>query len=261
MKKLLAPIAVFALVAMFWGCGEKKKVAPNPDQSYEKVKAAGELVLGHMGMFPPMGFFSKDSNVVGFDIDVANEVCARMGLKLKTQLIHWDSKEQELNSGKIDCIWNGMSVDSARSRSMNLSDPYLTNRLVFMVKDTSIKHLDAIKGKKIAVQRASTAEDVLVNSGVGRASEIKAFENQELAVQAMVASDIDAVFMDEVFAKNWNVRNGTQYPILEDGNYRDVYAIGFRKKDRALRDSVNAALASMKKDGKFAAISAKWFGK
>ena len=261
MKKLFAPIAVFAVVAMLWGCGEKKDVTPNPDQSYEKVKASGELVLGHMGMFPPMGFFDKDSNVIGFDIDVANEVCARMGLKLKTQLIHWDTKEQELNTGKIDCIWNGMSVDSARSRSMNLSDPYLTNRLVIMVKDTAIKHLDAIKGKKIAVQKASTAEDVLVNSEVGRASEIKVYENQEVAVQALVAADVDAVYLDEVFAKYWNVRNNTEYPILEDGFYKEVYAIGFRKKDLALRDSVNAALASMKNDGKFAAISAKWFGK
>ncbi|SIO11625.1 transporter substrate-binding domain-containing protein [Fibrobacter sp. UWB11] len=260
MKKLFAPIAVFA-IALLWGCSEKKEVSFNSDLSYEKVKSAGVLVLGHMGAFPPMGFYDKDSNVVGFDIDVATEVCARMGVKLKPQLISWKIKENELNFGNVDCIWNGMSVDSARAASMNLSDPYLMNRLVFMVKDKSIEHLDALKGKKIAVQKASTSEPVLMNSELGKVVEVNAYESMELAIEALVAGNVDAVFMDEVFAKYWNVTHGTNYPILDEGKYKEVYAIGFRKQDQALRDSVNAALASMKNDGKFAAISAKWFGK
>jgi polar amino acid transport system substrate-binding protein len=260
MKKVLAPIAVFA-IALLLGCGEKKDVSFNSDMSYEKVKTAGVLVLGHMGAFPPMGFFDKDSNVIGFDIDVANEVCARMGVKLKTELISWNIKENELNRGLVDCIWNGMSVDSARASSMNLSDPYLINRLVFMVKDKSIEHLEALKGKKIAVQKASTSEVVLKNSELGNVAEIDLYENMELAMDALAAEKVNAVFMDEVFAKYWNVTKGTNYSILDEGKYKEVYAIGFRKQDQALRDSVNAALASLKNDGKFAAISAKWFGK
>jgi len=262
MKKIYLPIAVCAVAAMLWGCGEKKEVAPNPDQSFEKVKAAGVLVLGHMGVFPPMIQYDKDSNVVGFDIDLAKEVCARMGLKLKMQRISWVDKENELNANHVDCIWNGMSVDSARAAAMNVSDPYLTNRLVFAVKDSSVANLESLKGKKIAVQKATTAEVVLAKSEVGNAAaEILKYDNMELAMEALVAGNVSAVFMDEVFAKNWNVRKGTNYSILEEGQYKEVFAIGFRKKDQALRDSVNAALASMKSDGKFAAISAKWFGK
>lgn len=262
MKKFYLPIAAFAIAAMLWGCGEKKDVAPNPDQSFEKVKAVGVLVLGHMGMFPPMIQYDKDSNVVGFDIDLAKEVCARMGLKLKMQRISWVDKENELNANHVDCIWNGMSVDSARVAAMNVSDPYLTNRLVFAVKDSSVANLESLKGKKIAVQKATTAEVVLAKSEVGNAAaEILKYDNMELAMEALVAGDVSAVFMDEVFAKNWNVRKGTNYSILEEGHYKEVFAIGFRKKDQALRDSVNAVLTSMKSDGKFAAISAKWFGK
>ena len=72
---------------------------------------------------------------------------------------------------------------------------------------------------------------------------------------------VDAVFLDEIVAKFWIVSNAKQYIVLEEGLSDEVYAVGFRKKDQALRDSVNNVLAAMKADGKFAEISARWFGK
>ena len=209
-----------------------------------------------------MGFYDQDGHIVGFDIDLAVEVCARMGIKLKTVPISWDNKNHELNSGAIDCIWNGMSVDSSRASTMCLSDPYFTNRLVFMVKNEAYNSMDSLKGKKIGVQNASTAWSMIEQSEIKKdVKEVVLFETMNLALEAMEQDSVDAVFMDEVAAKYWNVLNNKNYAILEDGVYNEFYAVGFRKADKALRDTINAVLTSMKKDGKFVDITVKWFGK
>ena len=258
----VASVAAIAITVVISGCSEKKDVPLNQDQSFENVKKAGVLVMGHMGDFPPMVFTDKDSNVVGFDVDLAREVCDRLGVKLKLHLIPWGDKEKELYSGNIDCVWNGMSVDETRASAMNLSDPYLTNRLVYTVKNKSYNSLDSLKGKKIGVQNASTAWSVLEQSEMKKDfKEIVLFETMSLALEAMEKDSLDAVFMDEVAAKYWNVLNQKDYAVLEDGLHNEFYAVGFRKTDKALRDTINAVLTSMKKDGKFVDITVKWFGK
>ena len=263
MKKIFAMFAAFACAAVLSACNDQKAESKaQADESLNKVKAAGEFVLGLDDSFPPMGFRDKDNNIVGFDIDLATEVCARLGVKLKTQPISWDAKEQELNTGKIDCIWNGMSVDSARAKAMNLSDPYLKNRMIFTVKDKALASLAALAGKKIAVQNGSTAQKLLDASEAGKAAkEIVPFDDNQTALMDLDKGGVDAVFLDEIVAKYWIVTNAKDYTVLEEGLSDEVYAVGFRKKDQALRDAVNSALAAMKADGKFDEISAKWFGK
>lgn len=263
MKKFLAMFAAVACAVVLSACNDQKAESKTQaDESLNKVKAAGEFVLGLDDSFPPMGFRDKDNNIVGFDIDLATEVCARLGVKLKTQPISWDAKEQELNTGKIDCIWNGMSVDSARAKAMNLSDPYLKNRMIFTVKDKALASLAALAGKKIAVQNGSTAQKLLDASEAGKAAkEIVPFDDNQTALMDLDKGGVDAVFLDEIVAKYWIVTNAKDYTVLEEGLSDEVYAVGFRKKDQALRDAVNSTLAAMKADGKFDEISAKWFGK
>ncbi len=263
MKKLLAMFAAVACASVLSACNDQKAESKTEaDESLNKVKAAGEFVLGLDDSFPPMGFRDKDNNIVCFDIDLATEVCARLGVKLKTQPISWDAKEQELNTGKIDCIWNGMSVDSARAKAMNLSDPYLKNRMIFTVKDKALANLAALAGKKIAVQNGSTAQKLLDASEAGKAAkEIVPFDDNQTALMDLDKGGVDAVFLDEIVAKYWIVTNAKDYTVLEEGLSDEVYAVGFRKKDQALRDAVNSTLAAMKADGKFDEISAKWFGK
>ncbi len=259
MKKL--PILLFALIFAV-ACSSDDKSKKEGDQSLEKVKSAGEFVLGLDDSFPPMGFRNKDNEIVGFDIDLAFEVARRLGVKLRTQPISWDAKEQELNTGKIDCIWNGMSVDSARAAAMNLSSPYLENRMIFTVKDSALASLAALSGKKIAVQNGSTAQKLLEASATGKAaSQILPFDDNQTALMDLDKGGVDAVFLDEIVARYWITSNGKSFVVLEEGLSDEVYAIGFRKKDQKLRDAVDSTLAQMKADGKFAEISAKWFGK
>ncbi len=155
-----------------------------------------------------------------------------------------------------------MSVDSARAKAMNLSDPYLKNRMIFTVKDKALANLAALAGKKIAVQNGSTAQKLLDASEAGKAAkEIVPFDDNQTALMDLDKGGVDAVFLDEIVAKYWIVTNGKDYTVLEEGLSDEVYAVGFRKKDQALRDAVNSTLAAMKADGKFDEISAKWFVK
>lgn len=257
MKKCLPLIALFLFLV---AC--KDDASPKGDSSLEKVRQSGEFVLGLDDSFPPMGFRNKDNEIVGFDIDLAGEVAKRLGVKLRTQPISWDAKEQELNTGKIDCIWNGMSVDSARARAMNLSSPYLENRMIFTVKDSALSTLASLAGKKIAVQNGSTAQKLLEASEAGKAArEIFPFDDNQTALMDLDRGGVDAVFLDEIVAKYWISSNGKPFIVLNEGLSEEVYAIGFRKKDQRLRDAVDSVLAAMKADGTFDEIIAKWFGK
>ena len=119
--------------------------------------------------FPPMGYRNENNELVGFDIDLANEVCKKMGMELKTQTISWAAKEQELDSGNIDCIWNGFGYTEDRNNAMTLSKPYVKDKSMFVVKeDSSYEDQDELKGKKIGVQSGSTQEKRLNESNYGK---------------------------------------------------------------------------------------------
>lgn len=176
------------------------------DDSLTKVKNKGEFILGLDDSFPPMGFNDKDGNIVGYDIDLAKEVCSRMGVTLKLQPITWEAKEDELNQGNIDCIWNGLSVDPVRAEKMNLSEPYMNNRqVVVTLKSKNITKLADLKDKNAVVQKGSTAvnaldskADIKASLKGGAAIEVA---NNVLAMYELKQGTSDVVIMDEVVAR------------------------------------------------------------
>ena len=126
------------------------------DQSLQKVLDSKQLILGLDATFVPMGFTDESDQIVGFDIDVAEEVCARLGVTLVKQPIDWATKETDLEVGKIDCIWNGMSVSPSRAEVMNLSEPYMKNDMIFVVANGSdFKASSDLTGKNVAVRQGS----------------------------------------------------------------------------------------------------------
>lgn len=277
MRKLFTRTMLCAAVAatmLFTGCGSKadnketttKAAGANTeegasDESLQKVMDAGKLILGLDATFKPMGYTDENDEIVGFDIDVAEEVCKRMGVELVKEPINWDTKEQDLNVGKIDCIWNGMSINASRQEIMCLSEAYMENEMVFVVKgDSDLTTMAALEGKNIAVQNGSTAQEILEESEVGKAGTITTIATNVEALQQLELGLVDSVFLDSVVA-NYEINNsGKDYKILEEGLEKEEYAIGFRKEDQALRDKVQATLSEMKADGKLGEISTKWFG-
>ena len=238
--------------------------APAADNSLIKVKESGEFILGLDATFKPMGYTDENNEIVGFDIDCAEEVCKRMGVTLVKQPINWDTKEEDLKLGKIDCIWNGMSVNPSRAEAMNLSDPYMKNSMVFVVKkDSGYGSQADLTGKTIAVQNGSTAQEILEASDLYTNETpvtINAIATNVEALQQLELGLVDSVFLDSVVA-NYEIKtSGKDYVVLPDGLEEEEYAIGFRKEDQALRDEVQKILSEMKADGTLGNISTEWFG-
>ena len=234
------------------------------DNSLTKVKESGEFILGLDATFKPMGYTDENNEIVGFDIDCAEEVCKRMGVTLVKQPINWDTKEEDLKLGKIDCIWNGMSVNPSRAEAMNLSEPYMKNSMVFVVKkDSGFGSQADLTGKTIAVQNGSTAQEILEASELyTNASPItvNAIATNVEALQQLELGLVDAVFLDSIVANYEISTSGKDYIVLPDGLEEEEYAIGFRKEDQALRDEVQKILSEMKADGTLGNISTEWFG-
>lgn len=135
-----------------------KKKSAEADNSLAELKNRGVFVLGLDDSFPPLGFRDENNEIVGYDIDLAREVAKRLGVSFKAQPINWDAKEQELSTGNIDCIWNGLTITDERKAILSFTKPYLNNAQIVVVKnDSGINSLADLKGKKIGLQAGSSA--------------------------------------------------------------------------------------------------------
>ncbi len=254
MKRILLAVACL---------GALSSSALAADRSLEAVKKKGSLVLGLDDSFPPMGFRDENNQVVGYDIDLAKEVAKRLGVKLVPQPIDWNAKEQELNTGKIDCIWNGFTITGERQKAMLFSKPYLKNAQVVVVKkDSGFTNLASLKGKKVGLQAGSSAGDALTAAKDFKASlaEVVEFKDNLTALMDLEVRGVDAVVMDLIVANDNIKRSGKPYRILEETLAPEVFGVGFRKGDAALRDAVQGALEAMKTDGTLAQVTTRWFG-
>lgn len=264
-KTILRRLAAFALAALLplsaAGCAGGKAPAAESDGSLQKVLDAGRLVLGLDASFPPMGFADESGEIVGFDIDVAREVCNRLGVELVKQPIDWDEKENDLNSGRIDCIWNGMSVTPARAESMNLSLPYMKNELIFVDSGASgVKGVGDLDGLTVGVQSGSTAQDVLRETSYYRDIFAVPLDDNVEMLKRLEEGKLDAVLLDSVVAYYLIFSSSETYYVLPNSLAEEEYAIGFRKNDRELRDKVQEIIGAMKEDGSLGEISKKCFG-
>jgi polar amino acid transport system substrate-binding protein len=233
------------------------------DASLAKVKEKGQLVLGLDDSFPPMGFRDDDNQIVGYDIDLAREVAKRLGVKLVPQPIDWNAKEQELNTGKIDCIWNGFTMTDERKKAIAFTKPYLKNAQVVVVKQGSgHSTLASLAGKTVGLQAGSSAAGALEAAKAFRASldEVVEFKDNLTALMDLEARGVDAVVMDLIVADDNIKRSKKAYVVLKETLAPEVFGVGFRKNDLALRDAVQGALEAMAADGTLAKVTTKWFG-
>ena len=262
MKKVVAALLSVLVLFSFVSC--KKSANSKEDLSLQKVQDKGVFVLGLDDSFPPYGFRDEDQNIVGYDIDLAREVCSRLGVQLKCQPIDWNSKEQELNTGKIDCIWNGMTMNEERRAVMAFTFPYVDNSQIAVVLASSgYKTLADLAGKKIGLQAGSSAADAVDNAADFKASvkTIVEFKDNLTALMDLQIGGIDAVVMDIGVAQSAMQKTPGKFVILADSVASEQYGVGFRKNDIAFRDAVNEALLSMAQDGTVNELDMKWFGK
>lgn len=181
----------------------KESEAPAGDASLEKIKAKGELIVGLDDSYPPMGFRDDQNNIVGFDIDLATEAAKRMGVAVKFQPIDWDAKEMELESGKIDCIWNGMTITDERIERMFFSKAYIANQQIIVVSDSSgITQKSQLEGKIVGLQKGSSSLEALTADPVNdKVKEIVQYPDNVSAFLDLKAGRIDVFVVDSVVGR------------------------------------------------------------
>ena len=155
---------------------------------------------------------SETGKIVGFDISLAEEVCSRLGVKLETQPIDWNSKELELSGKTIDCIWNGFSINPERTEEMFMSKPYVANAQVIIVaEDSPIKTKADLAGKKVAVQAGSSAVEAIMGDtatydAIMNGGELVEFADNITAYLDLKAGRVDAFVVDKVVGE-WIIKN------------------------------------------------------
>lgn len=270
MKKMAALLLAALMAFSAVSCNQSADTGT--DDSWEKIQEKGEIVLGMDDAFPPMGYTDTTTGeIIGFDVDVAKEVFSRLGVELKLQPIEWNSKEMELDGGNVDMLWNGYSYTEDRAEKQTLSDAYMKNNQVILVKaDSSYQSFADLAGKSLGVQSDSSAEDALESDEAKEfresLGEIVPIDDYSKAILEIENGLIEAIAIDEVVARFYLTNDPGAYRIIEkeDGAVESLavedYVIGFRKGDQALCDKVNETLKEMKADGTLGAISEKWFG-
>ena len=262
MKKLVIAALLAAAVLAVTGC--KKTEKKTGEDAVSALKIRGVFVLGLDDSFPPLGFRSDSNEIVGYDIDLAKEVAKRMGVDFRAQPIDWDAKEMELETGKIDCIWNGFTITEERKNALSFTEAYLNNDQVLVVRDDSgINSLSDMKGKTVGIQSGSSAQEAVDDNAAfsSSISKLIMFKDNITALNDLDIGGVDGVVMDSVVANYSIAQTKKPFKVIDESLANEGYGIGFRKNEPELRDAVWAVLKEMQADGTVTAISQKWFGR
>lgn len=276
-KRLLSAVMASVMVLSLAACGGAKTETTAAETTAEKKEetttagttaaetaeaAGGTLIVGFDQDFPPMGFVGDNGEYTGFDLDLAKEVASRLGLEYKAQPIAWDSKDMELESGNIDCIWNGFTI-TGREDDYTWTTPYMANKQVFVVaNDSDIKSQADLAGKVVEVQADSSAEAALKENQdlANTFGQLLTTPDYNTAFMDLEQGAVDAVAMDVIVAGYQIKQRNADFKILDDSLSEEEYGIGFKKGNTELRDKVQGALEEMAADGTLAKISDEWFG-
>lgn len=247
-------IAIIAAVLVFTGViNTNGNTGPNDNV----------LVVGFDSEFPPYGYKDDNGEYVGFDLDLAQEVCNRNNWTLVKQPIDWDAKDSELSSGTIDCIWNGFTINGREDKYL-WSKPYIDNKQVIVTKSNSgINSLSDLKGKQVETQKDSSALSALEGDQKPLADTFKQLvqiADYNTAFLDLDAGTCDAVAMD-IGVAQYQVNsksNPSDYKILDEEISSEQYGIGFKKGNEQLRDKIQQTLDEMEADGTIAKIASKY---
>ena len=256
MKKILSAAAALCAAAVFCS-GSQPTEAPKGAPDAAPPAAAKTFTVGFDAEFPPYGYKDGDT-YKGFDLDLAREVCRRKGWKFVPKPIDWNAKDMELNSGAIDCIWNGFT-QQGREDGYEWTPAYIDNSQVVIVKAGSkIKTLADLAGKTVAVQTDTPVQKALQGQDDDKpevAKLGKTFKNIVVsatylaAVMELEAGAVDAVALDICVAKQKMADKPDTFKMLDEIVMKETYGIGFKKGNAALRDAVWATYKEMLADG------------
>lgn len=281
-KRIISLLLAAAMAVSMTACGSKNDNKADTDagktedavQTEQAEGAEGsdaeadrtQFIVGFDAEFPPYGYMDENGDYTGFDLDLAQEVCDRNGWELVKKPINWDSKDMELSSGSIDCIWNGFTMNG-RVDDYTWSDPYIENSIVVVVpSDSEVKALSDLAGKIVSVQADSSGLAALEGDDATEENKALAESFAELqqvgdyntAFMNLEAGAVDAVVLDIGVALYQLASRGDKFTMLDDQISAEQYAVGFKLGNTSLRDKVQETLNEMAEDGKIKEIADKY---
>lgn len=217
------------------------------------VQAKGEMVIG-ITYFAPMNYLDDNNELVGFETEFSKAVCAKLGVEAKFQEIIWDSKVMELNSGNIDCIWNGMTMTDELAEQIDFSTPYMANKQVCVIRTENADtytDLASMNGATVVAESGSAGESA-ATSDPNLSGKFISVTAQADGLNEVKAGTADVAVMDAVMAysmvgENTDFSDLTVLDVFGD-DADEQYAVGFRKGS-SLTAAVNTAMAELAADG------------
>lgn len=269
-RKALAVLALaLVLVLSLAACGSAATSAASTTQAASATAAAttgstaGQVLrIGVDDSYPPMEYKDDKNATVGFDVDLANEIGKKLGMKVELVSTAWDGIFQALNTSKFDAIISSVSVTDERKQNFALTKPYIANAQVIVVKpsDNSIKEAKDLAGKKVGVQVNTTAHDSANVFLKTTKFELSTYDQVIQPFADLKAGRLDAVIVDEVVGQYYVAQDKNNYKIASGKLTNEPIAACFKKDNTAMRDKVDQVLEDFRKDGTLKKISEKWFG-
>jgi len=256
MKKLIALLLAVMMIVGMTACAQK--AASDSDLAY--IQGNKKMVIG-ITIYEPMNYYDDAGNLTGFDTEFAKAVCEKMGLEAEFVEINWDTKEVELAAKSIDCIWNGMTITEDRKANMSISDPYVKNAQVIVVKaDSDITSTADLEGKTVVAEMGSAGEAQVIgeepNADLAKA-EYVGMAKQTDCLMEVKAGTAAAAVLDWTLAKSM-VGEGTDFSdlkMLEGVELAtEEYGIAFRQGSDVTA-AVNKVIAELVADGTLPALA------
>ncbi len=239
----LGVVAAMPAIASLTACGNSA------------AKTETKFIVGFDQDFPPYGYVGDNGEFTGFDLDLAKKVCEMEGWTYQPEAIAWDSKDAQLNSGQITCIWNGFTMEG-REGDYAFTSPYMENRQVIVVAASSpIKTLADLAGKTVVTQADSAALNLLSSGGsqeeLGKTfGKLTTIPEYNTAFMSLKAGEYDAIAVDYPVA-TFNIGQSKDYVILDEPLNSEHFAVGFANTNagKELAAKVEADLKKLDADG------------
>ncbi len=259
-REFLAAFGTVAASAVLAGCGSSASGSSSSSSSSassddKSATATKKLIVGFDSAYPPYGYVGDDGSYTGFDLELAQETAKRNDWEIQLEPIDWDAKDTLMDSGAINCIWNGFTVEG-REDDYTFSGNYMINAQVVVVKKgAGISDLAGLSGKNVITQTDSAAYEVLAGEDADKADVAATFASLETigdyntAFMQLESGAVDAVACDLSIAAYQLAAKPDAYEQLSEELSSEHYAVGFKKGDDATAETVTETLKAMDSDG------------
>jgi L-cystine transport system substrate-binding protein len=264
MKKkniFISAALALTLVIGMTGCSSSSNNAGSQTTNknlLETIKSSGIIRIGTEGVYAPYTFHDSNGNLTGFDVDIANEIAKRLGVKAEFVETKWDGMFAGLDSKRFDAVVNEVSIKPDRQQKYDFSNPYIVSRAVLIVRDDNkdIKKFEDLKGKNSAQSLTSNLADIAKSYGAN----IVQADSFNQSIDLLTSKRVDATINDSLsFLDFKKQKPDASIKVVASYNNAQESAVLFNKGNKELVDAVNKALADMKADGTYLKISQKWF--